>query len=64
MSASKDKVTIEVAGRTLQGTANAGLNRVVWDLNDANRRPLQAGEYPATLQIGDRKFSQTVRILE
>jgi hypothetical protein len=51
------------AVRTLQGAARAGINRVVWDLNDSNRQEVPAGEYAATLQIGDRKVTQKARVL-
>jgi len=74
----KEKVTITVAEpagttvRTLEGTAKAGLNRVVWvsqpagpfvNRNDANQREILPGDYLVTLQIGEKKYTQKARIL-
>jgi hypothetical protein len=62
--------------RRLEGTTKAGINRVVWDLSDSNRqggesrprpagevRDISAGEYDVTLQVGDRRLTQKVRVL-
>ena len=62
--------------RRLEGTTKAGLNRVVLDLSDANRqggefrprpageiRDVSPGEYDVTLQVGDRRLTQKVRVL-
>jgi hypothetical protein len=81
----KDKVTLTVADasgktiRTLDGTAKAGINRIVWDMSDANRplgapgsgfrqpggevRTVAAGEYLVTLRIGEKQLTQKARIL-
>ncbi len=61
--------------RTLDGTNHVGINRVALSLNEfgggrGGRRgggpaqaPLAAGEYVATLTVGDTKLTQKVRIL-
>jgi hypothetical protein len=78
----KEKVTFTVADasgkiiRTLEGTAKAGINRIVWDMSDANRpqgagfrppggedRVVAAGEYLVTLRIGEKQLTQKARIL-
>jgi len=81
----KEKVTLTVADasgkiiRTLNGTAKAGINRVVWDLSDSDRpqggpgggfrppggelRVAAAGEYLVTLRIGEKQLTQKARIL-
>jgi len=78
----KDKVTLTVADaggktvRTLDGTAKAGINRIVWDMSEANRAPgagfrppgaeirtVAAGEYLVTLRIGEKQLTQKARIL-
>jgi photosystem II stability/assembly factor-like uncharacterized protein len=81
----KEKITLTVtdAGgktiRTLEGTAKAGINRVVWDLSDSNRgaapgggprptpggeiRTVPAGEYTVTLQVGEKKLAQKAQVL-
>ena len=59
------KVTITIADaagqvvRTMDGTAEAGFNRVVWDAR-ARRGSLAPGEYTVTLQAGDKKLTQKV----
>jgi hypothetical protein len=73
----KEKVTITVAEpagktvRTLEGTAKAGLNRVVCvyqpaapfgNRNDANQREILAGDYLVTLQVGEKKYTQKARV--
>ncbi|HZF38022.1 MAG TPA: hypothetical protein VE715_04315, partial [Blastocatellia bacterium] len=81
----REKVTLTVADangktiRTLDGTAKAGINRVVWDLSDSNRPPgapgsgfrppggelrhAPAGEYLVTLRVGETQLTQKARIL-
>ena len=74
----KEKVTITIADpagatvRTLEGTAKAGLNRVVSSFqpggpfgnrNDANQREILPGDYIVTLQVGEKKYTQTARVL-
>jgi photosystem II stability/assembly factor-like uncharacterized protein len=60
--------------RTLDGTAKAGINRIVWDMRDANRstgfrppgtevRIVAAGEYLVTLRIGEKQYMQKARVL-
>jgi photosystem II stability/assembly factor-like uncharacterized protein len=74
----KEKVTLTVADasgatvRTLEGTAKAGINRVVWSFqpmgqfggpNAPARQEISAGEYVVTLQVGDKKYTQKARVL-
>src|SRR5262249_16082360 len=81
----KEKVTLTVADasgtiiRTLNGTAKAGINRVVWDLSDSERpqggpgagyrppgadlRVAAACESLVTLHIGENQLTQKARIL-
>jgi hypothetical protein len=80
--APREKVTLTVADasgktiRTLNGTAKAGINSIVWDLSDADRpavggfrppggeiRTMAAGEYLVTLRIGEKQLTQKARIL-
>jgi hypothetical protein len=44
--------------RTLEGPSTAGINRVVWDLADAERRPLPPGTYAVTLEAGGRRLTR------
>jgi photosystem II stability/assembly factor-like uncharacterized protein len=80
---SPDKVTLTVADasgktiRTLDGTAKAGLNRVVLILSEGDRQfggggfrapgaaasALAPGEYVVTLQAGGKQFTQKLRVL-
>jgi flagellar hook assembly protein FlgD len=61
------KVTITVANaagqavRTLDGPANAGLNRVEWNAR-GGRTAVTPGEYTITLQVGEKKLSRPVTI--
>lgn len=67
-----DVVTGE-AFRTLEGTGEAGMNRVQWDLrgepeeeeDDGDDGPLaEPGIYRVTLQAGGEQHTTTVRVLE
>jgi hypothetical protein len=61
--------------RRLEGTTKAGINRVVWELSNSRQggefrpgpagevRDVSAGEYDVTLQVGDRRLTQKVRVL-
>jgi photosystem II stability/assembly factor-like uncharacterized protein len=57
--------------RALEGTADAGLNRVVWDLRSAAPQPLPAqrgpfvvpGVYTATVRVGSRESKATVTVV-
>lgn len=65
--------------QALDGPAKAGINRVVWDVSGGNRRGFgappppgsavagsrepAAGAYLATLQIGEKKYSQKAQLL-
>ncbi len=49
--------------RKLNAAAKAGMNRVVWNLDDAQNRPAPAGEYVVTLEVGDRKLTQPARLV-
>jgi photosystem II stability/assembly factor-like uncharacterized protein len=65
------KVTLRVATpsgqlvRLLDGSAAAGLNSVVWNLRDQNRRETGPGQYVVTVVVGAREWvtSSTVRPL-
>jgi photosystem II stability/assembly factor-like uncharacterized protein len=72
-----NQVTIAIADsagatvRTQPGTAKAGLNRVALTGRppgqfdgpaDSSRRPLPPGDYVATLKVGERTFTQKVRV--
>jgi photosystem II stability/assembly factor-like uncharacterized protein len=74
----KEKITLTIAQadgtivRTLDGSASAGLNRVVWGYQPAggfgnpinsNQREVLPGEYVVTLQVGDKKYTQRARVL-
>jgi photosystem II stability/assembly factor-like uncharacterized protein len=63
----KAKVTIaDAAGkevRTLEGTANAGLNRVTWDMAGARGRAVGTGEYTVTIEVAGKKLTQKARIV-
>jgi len=65
--------------RTFELAAKAGLNRAVWDMIEGARgatpggefppapgtafRTVAAGEYTVTLQVGEKKLTQTARVL-
>jgi len=79
----KVTLTVSAAGgttlRTLEGTAKAGINRVVWPFagfnfqqtSDGDSRPRPAGEsreiapgaYEITLKVGDKQLKQTAQVL-
>ena len=71
----KEKVLIAIANpagatiRTLEGPAKAGFNRVVWTTQPggqfgiSNQREILPGDYVITLQVGEKKYKQTARIL-
>ncbi len=52
----KAKLTIaDAAGntvRTIEGPANAGFNRVTWDMSAGRGRTAEPGEYKVTMEIG------------
>ncbi len=58
------KVTIKVADlagqlvRTLEGTPLPGLNRVLWNMRDDNRREVPRGRYVVTVTVGTREFAR------
>jgi photosystem II stability/assembly factor-like uncharacterized protein len=49
--------------RKLTASARQGINRVVWNLDDAQNNPAPAGEYRVTLELGERKLTQMGRLL-
>jgi len=61
------KITIaDEAGtaiRTLDGTGNAGMNRVSWDMTGGRGRAVVPGEYTVTVQAGGQKLVQKARVL-
>jgi hypothetical protein len=64
---SAPSITIsDAAGRVvrkLNPQAKAGINRAVWDLDDAQGNPAPEGEYVVTLETGGRQFTQKARLL-
>jgi hypothetical protein len=44
--------------RKLNAQSRAGINRAVWNLDDAQGRPAPAGEYIVTLEIAGRQLTQ------
>ena len=44
--------------RALDGTSSPGMTRVVWDLADGDRRPMPAGTYAVTLEVGEPRLSR------
>jgi photosystem II stability/assembly factor-like uncharacterized protein len=48
--------------RKLNAPGKQGINRAVWNLDDAQNRPTPAGEYVVTLDVGDRKLTQKARL--
>jgi len=81
----KDKVALSIAAvgganiRTLEGTAKAGINRVVLPLGGFNFQPagdgdsqprppgasreIPPGDYEIMLKVGERQLKQTARVL-
>jgi photosystem II stability/assembly factor-like uncharacterized protein len=49
--------------RTLDGTLNAGMNRVAWDMLEAGWKAVEPGEYTVTIDAAGRKLTQKVRVL-
>ena len=49
--------------KTLEGPGSVGMNRVTWDMTGAQGRPVTPGEYGVTIQAGERKLVQEVRVL-
>ena len=60
-------ITIADAGgkvvRKVTAQALAGINRAVWNLDDAQNHPASPGEYVVTLEVGDQKLTQKARLL-
>jgi hypothetical protein len=58
------KVTITIANaagqvvRTIDAPANAGLNRAEWNARGGRAGAVPPGEYPVTLQVGEKKLTQ------
>lgn len=50
--------------RTLEGPAAAGLNRVLWHMDDDKERPVAAGEYVISIEVAGRRLVQRARVLE
>ncbi|HXH06858.1 MAG TPA: hypothetical protein VNI83_09740, partial [Vicinamibacterales bacterium] len=49
--------------RVLEGPARPGLNRVLWNFEDAARRPVPAGTYRITLEVAGMTLQREGRIL-
>lgn len=68
--ASPAKVELSIADpyggpvNRLEGDGDAGLNRVIWEMNDENDEPVPPGEYVVTLRIDDARWMRRVRITE
>lgn len=50
--------------RTLEGPAEAGLNRVDWRMDDEEERPVPAGDYVVRVTVGGQTLEQRGRVLE
>ena len=48
--------------RTLEGEANAGINRVVWNLRNEEEELVEPGEYEVTLEVGDKRAMRTATV--
>jgi hypothetical protein len=63
----KARIRVTDAGgrevRVLEGPAEAGLNRVVWDLRDEKQQPVPHGRYTATLEVAGRTLTQPAVVL-
>ncbi len=63
----KAKVTVSDASgttvRTLEGSAQAGMNRATWDMTGDHDGTVPPGEYTVTVQVGATKLTQKARIL-
>lgn len=64
-----DEVTVSIREeggelvRTLEGTSNVGLNRVVWDLSsESTEEAVPPGHYGIELQVGDMKLEGQVQV--
>jgi photosystem II stability/assembly factor-like uncharacterized protein len=49
--------------RTLQGPAEAGMNRVVWDMTGARERQVAPGNYVVTIEVAGVKLSRPATVL-
>jgi flagellar hook assembly protein FlgD len=49
--------------RTIEGAANAGMNRATWDMTGGRGRTVEPGEYTVTLEVGGKKLTQKARVL-
>jgi photosystem II stability/assembly factor-like uncharacterized protein len=49
--------------RKLTVPGKAGINRVVWDLDDAGSRAAGPGDYTVTLSVGDRTLTRVGKLL-
>jgi hypothetical protein len=62
------KVSVKVADftgqliRSLDGTAQQGLNTVRWDMRDGERRAVPNGDYVVTVEVDGRTFVKTAKI--
>ena len=48
--------------RALEVAGGQGLHRVVWDLRDEERRPVEPGDYTVRLVVGDLMQSQVLTV--
>jgi hypothetical protein len=49
--------------RKLNAPAKAGVNRLVWNLNDDKNDPVPAGQYTVTLSTGGHSYTQKAQLL-
>ncbi len=74
----RERVTLTITDlsgapvRTLEGTAKAGINRVVWSFQPtgspgrsrgSTQREVEPGEYVVTLRVGEKEYTQRARVL-
>ena len=50
--------------RAIDGPARAGINTVVWDLLDADKKRVKAGDYRVTLEAAGQAATKPARVLE
>src|SRR5437899_877979 len=64
-----DTVSVTIADsagnlvRKLTAPAQAGVNRVVWDLDDSASHPAAPGDYVVTLEVSGQKLTQKATLL-
>jgi len=65
----KEKAVVRIADpygtvvRTIEATAKVGLNRVVWDTKDSDKKLVPPGEYVVTIEAAGQKVTGRARLL-